>query len=86
MFGRMRDEPRRPELPQSAGSRVEAGEPNPTVLYEARGRRVVLYDAPDAIWRALHDDRQPRGLVDLDHLPWKASAQIALRAIHHAEE
>ena len=35
---------------------------------------------------AFHDDRQSRGLVDLDHLPRKAGAQIALRAIHHAEQ
>ena len=36
--------------------------------------------------RAFHDDRQSRGLVDLDHLPGKAGAQIALRAVHHAQQ
>ena len=48
--------------------------------------RVALHDAPEAIARALHDDRQPRRLVDLDHLPRKTGPQIALRAVHDAEE
>ena len=86
MFGRMRDEARRPELPQGAGLRIEAGEPDPAVSHEPFDVRVALHDAPDAIRSAFHDDRQSRGLVDLDHLPRKAGAQIALRAIHHAEQ
>jgi hypothetical protein len=41
---------------------------------------------PDTIRSAFNDDRQSRGFVDFDHLPREAGAQIALRAIHHAEQ
>src|SRR5207253_2197600 len=49
MFGRMRDEARRPELPQRAGPRIKAGEPDPAVSHESCDVRIALHDAPDAI-------------------------------------
>ncbi len=86
MFGLVWYEACRPELPQGARFHVQAREPDPTVSHEPLGRRIVLYDAPHALRRAFDNDREPRGLVDLDHLPRKAGAQIALRAVHHAEQ
>src|SRR5262245_28007666 len=82
----MCDEPCRSKLPQFTAFGIETGKPEPTVSYEPFDVRVALHDARQTIPGALHDDRETRGLVDLDHLPRKPGAQVALRTIHNAEE
>ena len=86
VFGRVRDEPGGAELPQRAGPRIEAGEPDPTVSHEPFDCWVAVHDAPQPIGSALHDDCQARRLVDLHHLPRKPGPQIALRPIHDAKQ
>ena len=78
-FWRVCDEAVGAELPQLAGLRIKAGEPDPAVAHEPFDVRVGLdHETRRRSRGALHHDRQPGWLVDLDHLPGKSGPQIAL--------
>src|SRR5262249_4826883 len=85
VFGSVTDEPAGPPLPQLAGVLVKARQPDPPVVNEPFDRWIGLHPPPDALRNAFYDDRESRRLMDLDHLPGKTGAQVALRAIHDAQ-
>jgi len=73
-------------LPQRARVRIEAREPQPAIPDEPFDRGVVPHHPFHAIARRLDDDRESRRFVDFHHLPRQPGSQIALRAVHHAEQ
>src|SRR5438552_1314429 len=68
---RVRHEIRGAQLPENAGLHPEAREPDPPVPHEPFDLGVRVDHAPKYIPAALDHDREPRGLVDLHHLPWQ---------------
>src|SRR5579883_185576 len=70
----------------AAGGRIDRRDSNPPVLDQLPERRARVHDVHEAFRSRLDDEENAHGLVNLDHLPGQAGAQVAGMAVHHTDE
>ena len=69
-----------------AGRRIGGDELDPLIDDELGDLGLPSGHGQQRLRRGVDDQQQPHRLVNLHHLQWKAGPQIALVAVHHADQ